>query len=105
MSTSLSRWEQETIINYNNEEKGASVYTADPVIQRKLDKLVEKYPDDYKLNKVEVINETQSGKFYELSSKKFISFRPPVHMTEEQKKAAAERLAAYKNSMEDVAND
>ncbi|MBQ8218169.1 MAG: hypothetical protein IJZ79_02585 [Bacilli bacterium] len=97
----LTRYEQETVINYNNEESGASIYTADPVIQRKLDKLVEKYPDDYKCTKIDNLSDTQTAKFYELSSKKFISFRPPVHMTEEQKKAAAERLAAYRNSMEE----
>lgn len=102
MSTiKLTRYEQETVINYNNEESGASIYTADPVIQRKLDKLVEKYPNDYKCTKIDNLSDTQSAKFYELSSKKFISFRPPVHMTEEQKKAAAERLATYRNSMEE----
>ena len=43
----LTRIEQETIINSNNAEKMAEIYTADPVMIRKLDKLVEKYPDAY----------------------------------------------------------
>ena len=43
---SLTRYEQETIINYNNGDKMISLYTADPVVMKKLDKLVEKYPDE-----------------------------------------------------------
>lgn len=101
MLTTMSRYEQETLVNYNNEEKTATVYTADPVVQRKLDKLVEKYPNDYKCTRVEHIGEGHDGKFYWLSSKKFISFRPPVYMTDEQKKAAAERLALYKKHKKD----
>ena len=96
--TTISKYEQETLINYNNEEKTATVYTADPVIQRKLDKLVEKYPEDYKCTRIENICDGHDGKFYLLSSKKFISFRPPVHMTDEQKRAAADRLASYRKS-------
>ena len=61
----LSRWEQETVVNYNNEEKTATVYTADPVVMRKLDKLVEKYPE----------------------------YRNPVHLTEEQKEINRRNLA------------
>lgn len=98
--TKLTRWEQETIINYNNEEKTAIVYTSDPVIQRKLDKFVKKYPNDYKCTKVQEVAEDQFSKEYWLSSKKLISFRAPVVMTEEQKAKAAARLAAYKASTE-----
>ena len=43
----LTRYEQETIVNYNNGDKLASVYTADPIVIRRLDKLVKKYPEDY----------------------------------------------------------
>lgn len=38
----LSRYEKETIILLNAAEDTASIYTADPVWKRKLDKLVEK---------------------------------------------------------------
>ena len=37
----LSRYEKETIILLNAAEDTASIYTADPVWKRKLDKLVE----------------------------------------------------------------
>lgn len=34
----LTKYEQETIINYNNEEKTASIFTYDKSLIRKLDK-------------------------------------------------------------------
>lgn len=82
----LSRWEQETVVNYNNEEKTATVYTADPVVMRKLDKLVEKYPEDYFL-----IKEEKYSKTYKFS-KKLVQYRNPVHLTEEQKQLCRENL-------------
>lgn len=41
----LSRYEQETVINYNQAEQTASVYTHDPKLLKKLARLQEKYPD------------------------------------------------------------
>ena len=38
--TKLSRYEQETIINFNAGEEMATVYTRDPAVMRKLDALV-----------------------------------------------------------------
>ena len=43
-----SRYEQETSILWNEEDKTANVYTASPVTMRKLDKMCERFPDDYK---------------------------------------------------------
>lgn len=43
-----SRLEQETIINFNEEEKVASVYTFNKPLQKRLAKLAEQYPDDCK---------------------------------------------------------
>ena len=40
----LSRYEQETIILYNQAEQIASVYTHDPKLLQKLARLTEKYP-------------------------------------------------------------
>jgi len=98
-STKLTRYEQETVINYNNEEKHATVYTADPVTQRRLDKLVAKFPNDYKCTSETKISETQCAKTYEISSKKYVSYRSP--MSEAHRKANAERLASYRNNLED----
>lgn len=41
----LTKYEQETIINYNNEEKTASIFTYDKSLIRKLDKRLSEYPD------------------------------------------------------------
>lgn len=41
----LSRYEQETVINYNQAEQTASVYTHDPKLLKKLARLAEKYPE------------------------------------------------------------
>ena len=41
----LSRYEQETVINYNQAEQTASVYTHDPKMLKKLSRLKDKYPE------------------------------------------------------------
>lgn len=41
------RMEQETSIVWDEEEKGAHIYTASPVSMRKLDRLCEDYPGEY----------------------------------------------------------
>ena len=86
----LLRCEQETIVNTDADTKMASVYTADPVYMRKLDKLVEKYPDTYK-----VVKEDELSKTYEFP-KKLLSFRPPRILTEEQRAECRARLEALK---------
>lgn len=43
-----SRYEQETSIVWDEEEKIARIYTASPVTMRKLDKLCESFPDTYR---------------------------------------------------------
>ncbi len=45
----LSRYEQESILNYNAGEQTATLYTRDKAIMRKLDTLVADYPNIYKL--------------------------------------------------------
>ncbi len=84
----LSRIEQETIVNSNNAEKMAEVYTADPVMIRKLDKMVEKYPNTYK-----VIKQDDESKTYQFP-KKLIRFGAPVTRvyTEEEKAKLREQL-------------
>ena len=84
----LTRIEQETIINANAEEKMAEVYTADPVMIRKLDKMVEKYPNQYK-----VIKEDDVSKTYQFP-KKLIRFGAPVTKvyTEEEKQKLREQF-------------
>lgn len=57
----LTRYEQETIINFNAGEKMATVYTRDPAVIRQIDTLVIDYPDTFKR-----IGETDIDKTYEM---------------------------------------
>lgn len=43
-----SRMEQETSIVWDDEEKVARIYTASPVSMRKLDRLCEGFPEEYR---------------------------------------------------------
>ena len=45
----LTKYEQETIINFNNDEQEASIYTASPQMMRKLDALAAAYPEHYQV--------------------------------------------------------
>lgn len=47
--TPLTRYEQETIINFNAGEQIATVYTKDKAVMRKLDKLVADFSEVYRL--------------------------------------------------------
>ena len=83
----ISKFEQETIVNFNAGEKTASIYTADPWIMKKLDKLCKTYPNSYKL-----VSQDSYSKTYEVESKKLIQFRSPRILTEEQKEVVRDRL-------------
>lgn len=45
----MTRAEQEVVINFNSEDKTASIYTADPAFIRKMDSLAEDYPEAVKI--------------------------------------------------------
>lgn len=83
----LSLYEQETIINFNAEEKFMEIYTADPVMMRKLDKLCNTNPELYKLKR-----EDECSKTYVCENKKMLSLRKPRILTEEQRKEISKRL-------------
>jgi len=86
----LSLYEQETVINYNREDKNATVYTRDPAVMRKLDQLVISFPEIYKC-----IGETDIDKTYEMP-KSAITYRKPRRLSAEQREAAKERLMRVK---------
>ena len=83
----ITRYEQETIINFNAEEKTATLYTRDPAVIRKVDALVIEYPDIFKC-----IGETDIDKTYEMP-KSVVTYRKPRKLSEEQREAARKRLA------------
>ena len=82
----LTRYEQETIINYNAEDKTATLYTRDPAVMRKVDTLVIEYPDTFKC-----IGETDIDKTYEMP-KSSVTYRKPRRLSMEQREAAKIRI-------------
>ena len=86
----LTRYEQETIINFNAGDQTATIYTRDPVVMRQLDALVTEYPDIYKR-----IGETDIDKTYEMP-KSAVSYRKPRRLSAEQREAARERMKKIK---------
>ena len=84
----ITRYEQETIINFNAEEKTATLYTRDPAVMRKVDALVIEFPDTFKC-----VGETDIDKTYEMP-KAVVTYRKPRRITsEERKKRAASMMA------------
>ena len=75
----LTRYEQETIINFNAADKTAELYTRDPAIIRQLDSLVTEYPDTFKR-----VGETDIDKTYEMP-KSSVTYRKPRRLSEEQR--------------------
>lgn len=91
----LSKYEQETIITFNEAEQTASVYTHNRAMRTKLDKLAEERPEDCKVERV-----TQSRQSIEfLIPKTWIRVHPPrksAPLTEERKEQLREQLSAVR---------
>lgn len=75
----LTRYEQETIINFNAQDQMATLYTRDPAIMRKVDALVIDYPDTFKC-----IDETDIDKTYEMP-KSVVTYRKPRRISDERR--------------------
>lgn len=88
----LTSYERETIINFNEEEKVASVYTYNKSLRNKLNKLVGVHPD------IHVIRSSDEMSEFEVP-KSWIKVSPPkqVNLSDEQRAAIAARLQASRN--------
>lgn len=86
MNYQLTKYEMETIINYNDDGKDADVYTCNKALMRKLDRLCERFPDIYRLKRQDSCSKTY------LLPKKFIAIRTPRILTQEQKQQYTSRL-------------
>lgn len=84
--TPLTRYEQETIINFNAGEQNATVYTRDKAVMRKLDRLVKDFPAVYKLT-----GQTELDKTYSMP-KSHISYRKPRKLSDKQREQARLRM-------------
>jgi hypothetical protein len=84
--TKLSRYEQETIVNYNAGEQTATLYTRDKAVMRKLDTLVADFPDTYSL-----IGQDEVSKTYSFP-KSYISYRKSRAVSTEQRERARQMM-------------
>ena len=90
----LTKYEQETIINYNNEEKTASIFTYDKSLIRKLDKRLAEMPDMRLIRKDEDFAEQSLPK-------KWIKVAFPRQYSDEQRAEMAERMRAARTMNND----
>ena len=82
----LTRYEQETIILMNAGDKEAIVYTADRAVMRKLDALVKKHPESYR-----IASEDELSKTYCIP-KSYVSYRRPRAVSEEKRQQARDMM-------------
>ena len=88
----ITRYEQETIINFNAEEKTATLYTRDPAVIRKVDALVIEYPDIFKC-----IGETDIDKTYEMP-KSVVTYRKPRRISENRRNEMRKQIERINES-------
>ena len=87
----LTKYEQETIINFNVAESDAVVFTRDKAVIRKLTVLVTNFPEVYKC-----IGETDIDKTYSMQ-KQYVSYRKPRRISEEVKQRRREIIGYIYN--------
>lgn len=86
---SLSKYEQETVINFNAGEQNATVYTRDKAVMRRIDALVIEFPDVYKL-----VSETDIDKIYSMP-KSCVSYRKPRRLSDECREHKRKQMVQY----------
>ena len=93
MIMNMARYEQETIIGFNEEEKAAVIYTHNKVLRQKLEALARDRPEDCRLVKV-----SHSGRAVDYAiPKSWVRIVSPRIASEAQKAALARaRKAASK---------
>ena len=90
--TNLTKYEMETVVNYNAGEQTATVYTRDKSVMRRLDRLVEDYPDSYKL-----LNQTDIDKTYSMP-KSYVTYRKPRMLSDKHREQARQRMSKLNSS-------
>ena len=91
----LSRYEQETIVNFNAGEQTATVYTRDKAVMRKLDTLVDGFSDIYSLNGQDEVSKTYSF------PKSYVSYRKPRAVSAKQRERARQMMIERNRTKED----
>ena len=93
---SLSKYEQETVINFNAGEQIATVYTRDKAVMRKFDALVIAFPEVYKL-----VGETDIDKTYSMP-KSCVSYRKPRKLNDKYRELKRVQMKQYNTQREIV---
>lgn len=90
-----ARIDQETIINFNAGEETAEMYTADPVMIRRMNKLCSENPSQFS----GAVHSRYDGKIYAMYykfPKRFVSIRSKdIKKSEEQREASRQRMQKY----------
>jgi len=84
--TNLTKYEMETVVNYNVGEQTVTVYTRDKAVMRKPDQLVVDYPETYKL-----VRQTDIDKTYSMT-KSYVNYRRPRTVSAEQREQVWQRM-------------
>lgn len=87
---SLSRYERETIINFNEKEKTADVYTHSPSLKRRLKMMEVKFPED-----VQFIGRNGYGGITYRVAKRLIHISLPKSDSWKASKSASAKEAGY----------
>lgn len=87
----LTRYEQETIVNFKDEEPDAIFHTRDKAVMRQLDTLVTEYPDIFKC-----ISETDIDKTYSMPKLR-ISYRKPRRIFASKRQQARDVMKKNNN--------
>lgn len=87
---SLSRYERETIINFNEEESIADVYTHSPALKKRLKMMAAKYPED-----VQLIGKNGFGGITYRVAKRLIHISLPKSAAWKAKRSAKAKEADY----------
>ena len=83
---SLTKYEQETIINFNEGDKTAGVYTHNRALRHKLEKLARERPEDCRLKNV-----SRDGEAVDyIIPKSWVKITPTRILTDERREAMAE---------------
>ncbi len=88
-----TKYEQETIILFNELEKTAEIYTFNSALRRKLDKGCALHPDSFTVK-----SESHGAKTFTIP-KKYIYVRVPEVKTPEQKQRQREHMINMRNKL------
>lgn len=86
----LTKYEKETVINFNDADKMASISTSQDWMKRRLKRLAEENPND-----VQIKSEDEYTLIVKVPKNYIKKISPPRQMSEEQKNAASKRLKDY----------